>query len=46
VLVPKVTKPVPLLIDRPAGEAVYVPPLVPVLVTLAVVPVLQKGEPA
>ena len=41
-----VTVPVPELMVRPAGDAVYVPPVVPVLVTVAVVPFEQYGEPA
>lgn len=36
VLVPNVTSPVDTLIDNPAGLAVYVPPGVPVRVTVAV----------
>jgi hypothetical protein len=41
VLVPKVIAPVDALIERPEGAALYVPPALPVRVTLAVVPLLQ-----
>ena len=43
VLAPRFTAPVLLLMLRPA-VLLYVPPVVPVRVTLAV-PLLQKGEP-
>ena len=33
------------LIDKPAGFALYVPPVLPVSVTLAVVPPVQYGVP-
>ena len=44
VLVPRVTAPVPVFSESPAVEE-YVPPAVPVLVTAAVPPELQDGEP-
>jgi hypothetical protein len=40
-LVPKVIAPVVALIVNPAGTALYVPPALPVRVTLAIVPLLQ-----
>jgi hypothetical protein len=47
VLVLGVTAPVPALIVNPAGDAVYIPPLVPVKVTgCAVATDLQNGVPA
>ena len=45
VLVPKVIAPVLELSDKPEGVALYVPPVLPVRVTFAVPPEVQKGEP-
>jgi hypothetical protein len=44
-LEPKVIAPVLELIERPEGVALYVPPVLPVRVTFAVPPEVQKGEP-
>ena len=40
-LVPKVIAPVPESSDKPDGEALYVPPVLPVLVTVAEPPEVQ-----
>jgi hypothetical protein len=45
VLFPKLIVPVLPVMDRPPGLAVYVPPDVPVRVTVAVPVVAQYGEP-
>jgi hypothetical protein len=45
VLVPVVIDPVEALIDKPAGEAVKVPPGVPVCVTACIPELLHHGEP-
>ena len=45
VLLTGVIAPVPALIVNPAGAAEYVPPAVPVLVTVAVPAFWQKGLP-
>jgi len=41
-----VIAPVDALITRPAGEALYVPPTLPVRVTLAGAALLQYGDPS